>query len=88
METFFTESARVEDFFIQFGANVSLATGFQSSIFCWQRFCPIEPHQDNSSKAEFKYQNTNPFRDQIPVFNQEKKRKAPYHYGNSEYIKG
>ena len=88
METLFTESARAEDFFIRFIASVSLVAGFQSSIFCWPRFCLIEPRQNNYIKAKLKHQNTNPFRNQIPVLHQEKKRKAPYHYGNSEYIQG
>ena len=88
METLYTESARAKDFFIRFDASVSLAAGFQSSVFCRQRFQPIEPHQNNTIKVEFKHQNINPFRYQIPVLNEEKKRKAPYHYGNSEYIQG
>ena len=88
METSFAESARAEDFFIRLVASVSLAAGFQRSIFYRPRFHPLEPRQNNSIKVEFKHQNTNPFRCQIPVLNEEKKRKAPYHYGNSEYIQG
>lgn len=88
METVFVGSARAEDFFVRFVASVSLAVGFQRSIFYRPRFQPIESRQNNTIKVEFKHQNTNPFRYQIPVLNEEKKRKAPYHYGNSEYIQG